>query len=68
MVCAGEWLFLGDNSWTWTCCYFLGGVLKGEKFLIDQGEKPKQAKFPKPGFHELPEEWGLFSVWFPTRQ
>lgn len=41
---------------------------KGRETIIDQGEKPKQAKFPKPGFHEPPQEWGLFSVWFPTQQ
>lgn len=46
---------------------FWGGY-KGRETIIDQGEKTKQAKFPKPGFHELPQEWGLFSVWFPTRQ
>lgn len=67
MMCSGEWLFLGDNSWIWTCCCFLG-IIKEEKFIIDQEEKPKQAKFPKPGFYEPPQERGLFSVWFPTRQ
>lgn len=67
MVCSGEWLFLGKTSWTWTCCHFFLGY-KGRETSKDQGKKPKQAKFPKPGFHEPPQERGLFSVWFPTRQ
>lgn len=67
MVCSGEWLFLGKNSWTRTCCHFFLGY-KGRETIIDQEEKPKQAKLPKPGFHEPPQERGLFSVWFPTQQ
>lgn len=79
-----EWLHFPEhkkeNSWcaqvsgfSWEKPAGLGHVAifswyKGREAIKDQGEKPKQAKFPKPGFHEPPQEWGLFSVWFPTRQ
>lgn len=46
MVCSAEWLFLGENSWTWTCYYFLGGY-KGREISHRSGGKIQTSKIFK---------------------